>query len=88
MDTLLSKKNVLEVEYDSTAFKVEMLIIFFAAITTIPLLMLPAKNDVEAIDFNNKTMTTCLNIIVTVCLVRFVPFWQYEYLKSQMLLQY
>ena len=68
MDTLLSKKNVLEVEYDSTAFKVGMLIIFFAAITTIPLLMLPAKNDVEAIVFNNKTMTTCQNIIVTVCL--------------------
>lgn len=68
LDTLLSKRNVLEVEYNNTAFSIGMLIIFFAAVTTIPLLMLPAKNDVETVVFNSKTMTTCQNIIVTVCL--------------------
>lgn len=68
LNTLLSKKNVLEIDYNSTAFSIGILILFFGALFIIPMLMLPAKNDFEAVVFNGKTMSTCQNIVVTVSL--------------------
>ena len=61
LKTLLNKKNVLEIDYKSTAFSVGVLAIFFAVITTIPILMLPAKNDFEAVVFGKNTMSKWQN---------------------------
>ena len=71
LDTLISKRNVIEIDYNNTAFSIGIFIVLFAAITTVPLLMLPAKNDFESVAFNGKTMSKWQNIIVTLslCLV-------------------
>ena len=68
LETLLNRKNVLEIDYNNTVFSVSVLVIFFAAITTIPIIMLPAKNDFEAVVFGKNTMTKWQNLIVTISL--------------------
>mmetsp|Transcript_1472 Transcript_1472/g.1719 ORF Transcript_1472/g.1719 Transcript_1472/m.1719 type:complete len:217 (-) Transcript_1472:217-867(-) len=65
LDALLTKKNVLEVEYNSWAFNIAILALLFTVMTSVPIILLPAKNDFESVFFGTKTMTTKQNVIVT-----------------------
>eukprot|EP00345_Euplotes_harpa_P014465 CAMPEP_0168355826 /NCGR_PEP_ID=MMETSP0213-20121227/24802_1 /TAXON_ID=151035 /ORGANISM="Euplotes harpa, Strain FSP1.4" /LENGTH=236 /DNA_ID=CAMNT_0008368151 /DNA_START=903 /DNA_END=1613 /DNA_ORIENTATION=- len=66
LDTLISKSNILEVNYDNWAFNIAVLGLLFTVIAAVPICLLPAKDDFETVVFGEKKMTTCQNLIVTV----------------------
>mmetsp|Transcript_1471 Transcript_1471/g.1717 ORF Transcript_1471/g.1717 Transcript_1471/m.1717 type:complete len:217 (-) Transcript_1471:217-867(-) len=66
LNTLLTKKNVLEVEYGSWAFNIAVLALLFTVIFSVPIIILPTKDDFESVFFGKNTMTTKQNVIVTI----------------------
>lgn len=74
LSTLMDTSNILEVDYKNWAFTIGVIVLLFTVFSAAPLVILPAKDDFEAIVFKANGMNTKWNIIVTIgmCLTCYI----------------